>query len=60
MTTVFVQFSDSKETAVSAVFSCPQDEQIYPNQGEIAVDDPRYAAYVASLPEIFCAGLPTS
>ncbi|WP_241300459.1 hypothetical protein [Burkholderia stabilis] len=50
MTTLFVQFTDSKESKIAAVFSCPQDEEAYLNQGEIESSDERYAAYYAALP----------
>jgi hypothetical protein len=45
-TTVYVQFTDSTETTVCSVFSCPQDPTQYPNQAEIDSSDPRYIAFV--------------
>lgn len=42
----FVQFSDSSKTAIVASFACPQDEDIYPNQGEVEDDDPLYVAFI--------------
>lgn len=60
MTIVYVQFTDSKQTAISSVFSCPQDAGIYSNQGELDATDSRYEAYVSSLPAFFQTGLPTS
>jgi len=44
---VFVQFSDSSETTVVAVFGCPQDPEIQSNQGAVGEDDPRYIAFIA-------------
>lgn len=43
---VYVQFTDSSETAVQAVFGCPQDSKAYPNQATISDTDPRYLAFV--------------
>lgn len=48
---VFVQFKDATEAVVIAAFGCPQDPAVYPNAGEIADDDPRYVAFVATLPQ---------
>lgn len=42
---VYVQFTDSSETAVRAVFGCPQDSKAYPNQATISDTDPRYLAF---------------
>ncbi|MGS1033101.1 hypothetical protein [Burkholderia glumae] len=47
---MYVQFTDSSETAIIAIFGCAQDPKIYPNQGEIETSDPRYGAYYESLP----------
>ncbi len=46
MATVFVQFSDAMESAVTSIYSCPQDPKLYPNQGTIDSTDPRYLAFV--------------
>jgi len=46
MATVYVQFTDSTETAVSTVFGCPQDPNVYPNQAAIPDTDPRYQAFL--------------
>jgi hypothetical protein len=45
MTSIFVQFADSTETAVVAAFACPQDATEYPYQGEIDDTDARYVAF---------------
>lgn len=55
---VNVQFSDSTETTVIAVFSCPQDPKVYPNQAAIPTTDSRYVAYKAALPGNMGATLP--
>lgn len=43
---VFVQFADVSKKVVIAQFGCAQDPDVYPNQGVIADDDPRYAAFL--------------
>lgn len=50
MTTIYVQFSDSQQTAVIASFSCSQDDAAYPNQGIVEDSDPRYLAYINPQP----------
>ena len=45
---MFVQFADSSLTAIIAAFGSPQDETVYPNQGEVTEDDPRYIAFFAA------------
>ncbi|HIE4193436.1 MULTISPECIES: hypothetical protein [Burkholderia] len=52
MATIYVQFTDSAETDVSSVFPCPQDEDLYPNQGEMETSDARYKAFFESLPAV--------
>jgi hypothetical protein len=47
----FVQFQDATKQVVVASFSCPQDQAVYPHQGEVEDDDPRYQAFVAALPK---------
>lgn len=46
MNTVFVQYADSSQREVVSVFGCQQDPDIYPNQGEVDDDDPRYLAFI--------------
>lgn len=48
-----VKFSDDKNTAVIAVFVCPQSPEEYSNQGEVEDDDKRLLVYIDSLPESF-------
>lgn len=44
---MFVQFSNDQKTEVVAIFANEQpDKEIYPNQGEIEDDDPRYLTFV--------------
>lgn len=47
---MFVQFSDTTETKIIAVFGCAQDPEACPNQGDVDYTDSRYAAYFAGLP----------
>jgi hypothetical protein len=56
MSTIHVQFEDSTEENVIAMFGCPQDETDYPNQGTIETSDPRWKAYYATL--TFTLGIP--
>lgn len=49
MEKVFVQFSDETEGVIQAVFSCAQDSEVYPNQGELPSDDPRYVTFYEGL-----------
>ena len=44
--TIHVQFKDSTETAIVAVFNCEQDCAAYPFQGAIEDSDSRYVAYL--------------
>lgn len=45
---IFVQFTDGDQLAVRSVFGERQaDEEVWPNQGEVSSDDPRYLAYLA-------------
>ncbi|KVE18789.1 hypothetical protein WI92_30975 [Burkholderia vietnamiensis] len=50
MTTIYVQFADSRQSKIAAVFSCSQDPDTYPDQGEVSSSDARYSAYFAALP----------
>jgi hypothetical protein len=43
---MFVQFTDSTETKIAAVFGCAQDPTAYPNQGDIPDTDARYLAFI--------------
>lgn len=48
---MYVQFSEDNKEIVS-VFAgihpgvAPQDPEVYPNQGEVDEDDPRYVAFM--------------
>lgn len=46
----FVQFSDSSEKVVIAVFGCVQDEATFPNQANIDDGDPRYLSFLSPPP----------
>lgn len=50
MSSIYVQFADSSEDLVVAIFGCVQDESDYPHQGQVDEDDPRYLAYQAACP----------
>ncbi len=52
MKDIYVQFSDATEATVVSVFGAPQDPAAWSNLGKIPSDDPRYAAYYNSLPEM--------
>lgn len=44
---IYVLFSDEKQTAICGVFGAPQpDLNVWPNQGTVDADDPRYLAYL--------------
>lgn len=49
METIFVRFSDAEETRIADVFSCVQESEIYPFQGTVTLDDPRYVDFLAPL-----------
>jgi hypothetical protein len=42
----YVQFTDSTETTIVSVFGSPQDQTVFPNQGTVEDDDPRYLAFM--------------
>lgn len=46
-TMIYIQFKDESQKEVIAVFSSPQSEEYYPNQGEIADNDERYLSFTA-------------
>jgi hypothetical protein len=46
MSKVYVQFTDSTQTAVKSIFGCPQDTAAYPNQGTLDPSDARYQAFI--------------
>ena len=50
MTNVYVRFANSNEATIVAVFGCPQDPEVYPNQGTIEDDDPRYLQFLNPQP----------
>lgn len=49
---MFVQFSDDKKSQIIAVFSCPQDPDEYPHQGEIQESDLRYQSFSNPAPVV--------
>jgi len=55
---MYVQFTDSSGTAVTAVFANPQDAGSFPNQGIIEVSDARYAEYFKAVPPLLQPFLP--
>lgn len=42
---IFVQFDDEKEERILSIFDCPQDPAVWPNQGTVEADDPRYLSH---------------
>ncbi len=46
-----VQFADATERVIIAYFGSPQDPNFYENLGQVDSSDPRWHAYVDSLPE---------
>jgi hypothetical protein len=46
MTAINVQFSDPTEKVITSVFGCPQDPEVWPNQGQIDSSDPRYLVFI--------------
>lgn len=40
-----VQFSDETETVIISHFGAQQDPELWPNQGELSSEDPRWKAY---------------
>ncbi|SFO51519.1 hypothetical protein SAMN05216567_10131 [Variovorax sp. OK605] len=50
---IFVQFKDARQEVIVASFSCEQDAGVFPNQGTVNSDDPRYLAFAATLPALW-------
>jgi hypothetical protein len=46
MNKAYVQFLDSSESAVVAIFGCAQDADAYPHQGVVDENDSRYLAFI--------------
>lgn len=47
---ICVSFSDDTEAKIVASFSCPQDPEVWPNQGTVDSDDERWTSYAALFP----------
>lgn len=47
-----VQFSDTTETTIVAVFANAQNPDVWPNQGEVADTDPRYLQFISPTPTL--------
>tara|TARA_Y100000114_G_C11512752_1_gene209763 strand:+ start:85 stop:270 length:186 start_codon:yes stop_codon:yes gene_type:complete len=45
VTTLYVQFYDSSEQEIIALFGGPQDPDVFPNQGTVDTSDTRWKAY---------------
>lgn len=56
MTSVYVQFSDASENVIVSFFGCPQDPDMWPNQGMVNLDDVRWKVYFAALPTVAQTG----
>lgn len=50
---VFVQFEDASEEVIIATFSSSQDPSAYEHLGVVEDSDPRYLAFLATLPKPF-------
>ncbi len=59
METIYVQFSDSSENVIIALFGSPQSIEYYPYQGEVNESDPRYAIFWNSIPVEYQVMWPT-
>jgi hypothetical protein len=57
--TIYVNFTDGKQTAINATFGCPQDPEVWPNQGTVEEDDARWLAYFSTLDSLTRSMLPT-
>ncbi len=47
---IYVSFSDATEDKIVASFSCPQDPDVWPNQGTVDSADERWTSYAALFP----------
>lgn len=47
---IYVSFSDDTEDKIVASFSCPQDPEVWPNQGIVDSADDRWLSYKALFP----------
>jgi hypothetical protein len=56
--TLNVQFADETNAVITSYFGSPQDPAIYPNQGTVESDDPRWMPFCEAVPSIARAGLP--
>lgn len=43
---MYVQFTDETKTKICSIFDCPQDPEVWPNQGEVDESDSRYQAFL--------------
>ncbi|MCP2516738.1 hypothetical protein M5J07_17500 [Achromobacter mucicolens] len=59
MEKLFVEFTDSTASKINSVFGCRQDDEQFPNQGVVLVDDPRWQEYFLGLPDIVASSLPS-
>lgn len=59
MSSIYVQFSDSGEIVITALFSSPQDTADYPYQGVVEDSDPRYVVYWNTLADDIKSWWPT-
>lgn len=52
MDMIFVQFEDEQQLKVTSVFGNAQDPEVFPNQGMVSDDDPRYLEFISPPPVI--------
>lgn len=55
---MFVQFSDADEKVIVALFANEQDNEIFMNQGQVDLSDPRYASFFNELPLLAREAMP--
>lgn len=55
---MYVQFSGPDQAVIVSYFGALQNPSEFPNQGDVAATDPRWAAFYASIPATERSGLP--
>lgn len=56
---IHVSFADAEESAIDGAFYSEQFYDMYPYQGVVASDDPRYVTWYSSLPPMVQQMWPT-
>lgn len=60
MATVYVQFSDSTETAIITAFDGPQDSDIYANLGTVDTSDTSWKSFYDAMTSAGIVGIPSA